>query len=131
MATCGRPIFSRVPRMFVNSAIVLSPRGRSDTTQFTRVPYGATNSKLMAGALITTLMREDHLSKASVYRYLGVGDATQFTSYSQTAAILEYTFWGVGQKTPTIILATALSSRSLARRGALQRPGHAVQDRVG
>ena len=61
------------------SAIVLSPRGRSDTTQFTRVPYGATNSKLMAGALITTLMREDHLSKASVYRYLGVGDAAQFT----------------------------------------------------
>jgi hypothetical protein len=99
MATCGRPIFSRVPRMFVNSA-VLSPRGRSDTTQFTRVPYGATNSKLMAGALITTLMREDHLSKASVYRYLGVGDATQFTSYSQTASILEYTFLGVGQKTP-------------------------------
>jgi hypothetical protein len=41
--------------------------------------YGATNSKLMAGALITTLMREDHLSKASVYRYLGVGDAAQFT----------------------------------------------------
>ena len=89
MATCDRPMFSRVPRMFVNSAIVLSLCGWSDTTQFTRVPYGATNSKLMADALITTLMREDHLSKASVYRYLGVGDATQFTSYSQTASILE------------------------------------------
>jgi hypothetical protein len=79
MATCGRPMFSRVPRMFVNSAIVLSLRGRSDTTQFTRVPYGATNSKLIDGALITTLMREDHLSKASVYRDLGVRDAAQFT----------------------------------------------------
>jgi hypothetical protein len=65
--------------------------------------YGATNSKLMAGALITTLMREDHLSKASGYRYLGVEDAAQLTSYSQTASILEYTFLGVGQKTPTII----------------------------
>jgi DNA invertase Pin-like site-specific DNA recombinase len=29
------------------------------------------------GVLITTLMREYHLSKASVYRYLGDGDATQ------------------------------------------------------
>jgi hypothetical protein len=79
MATCGRPMFSRVTRMFVNSAIVLSPRGQSDTTQFTRVPYGATNSKLINGALITTLMREDHLSKAGVYRDLGVRDAAQFT----------------------------------------------------
>lgn len=79
MATCGRPMFSRVTRMFVNSAIVLSPRGQSDTTQFTRVPYGATNSKLIDGALITTLMREDHLSKASVYRDLGVRDTAQFT----------------------------------------------------
>jgi len=78
MATCGRPRLSRVTRMFVNSAIVLSPRGQSDTTQFTRVPYGATNSKLIDGALITTLMREDHLSKASVYRHLGVRDAAQF-----------------------------------------------------
>jgi hypothetical protein len=79
MATCGRPMFSRVPRMFVNSAIVLSPLGRSDTTQFTRVPYGATNSKLMDGRLITTLMRAAPLFKTGVYRYLGVRDAAQFT----------------------------------------------------
>jgi hypothetical protein len=65
--------------MFVNSAIMLSPRRRSDITQFTRVPYGATNSKLMIGALITTLMREDQLSKASVYRFLGVRDVALFT----------------------------------------------------
>lgn len=86
--------------MFVTSAIVLSPRGQSDTTPFTRVPYGATNAMLMDGARITTLMREDHRSKARVYRSLGVSDAAQFTEQSQTASILEDTVLGVGQHTP-------------------------------
>jgi hypothetical protein len=55
----------------------------------------------MDGArIITTLMCEDQLFKARIYRDLGDRDAGQFTEQSRIASILEDTVSGVGQRTP-------------------------------
>jgi hypothetical protein len=52
----------------------------------------------MDGARISVVMREDHLSKASVYRDLSVRDAAQFTIVRQRQS-RNIPFWGWA-KTP-------------------------------
>jgi len=52
------------------------------------------------GVLINTLMREYHLSKASVYRYLRDIDAVPSSQRARLSKPWNVPFWGVGQKTP-------------------------------